>query len=294
MTFPNPIDVVKVFPDYFSSGLLYHCNDDFFLVRNPRFTSLCGRRAQLSYTVYVILTRGSVKCEIDGQPIEVSAGSSIVALSKQYVMLNSCSDDLESMLYFFTREVADSLLVGSSYAIFKEIQRQPVVTLDEFSMHVLTQTFGLLETTLSHPEADQMLDVCISIINTTFRLAAPQNLLEVPNKDMENRDESLTLQFVAAIEKHYRKQHEVQFYAKLLCVTPKYLSTCVKKASGSPANQWINRYIMRDAKNMLAFGNLPIKEISRQLGFDDQLLFGKYFRRQTGMSPTQFRQQNIK
>lgn len=290
----NPVPVAQIYPDYYTSGELYRCGEDFFLVHNPHFSNLCGKMIQMDKIAYVIVTQGYIQALIDGKSVRINAGSSVITLSKQYVLVEHYSDDLECIFYFFTQKVVDSFMVRPTFALFREIQENPVVKLTDFSMQALIDVYHLMKTTLSHPEADKMLPVCISLMNIAFRLATPTNMSQIDTSTQgRNRDEKLTRLFLNELENNYREHREVAFYADLLCVTPKYLSTCVKSVTGYPANQWINRYVIREAEQMLVFGNLPVKTVAAELKFGDQLLFGKYFKRQTGMSPTQYKYKKV-
>ena len=79
------------------------------------------------------------------------------------------------------------------------------------------------------------------------------------------------------------------FYADKLCLSPKYLSKLIKEVSGKPAPEWIDSYVMLEAKHLLKYSNLPIKEIVYRLNFSNQTVFYKYFKAHTGMTPTDYR-----
>ena len=85
------------------------------------------------------------------------------------------------------------------------------------------------------------------------------------------------------------QERSVTFYAEQLCITPKYFSMLVKKLSGKSAAQWIDNYVILEAKNLLKYSDMSIQEIAYQLNFSTQSFFGKYFKHQTGMSPTEYR-----
>lgn len=86
-------------------------------------------------------------------------------------------------------------------------------------------------------------------------------------------------------------ERSVTFYAEQLCITPKYFSSLVKKLSGKSAAQWIDNYVILEAKNLLKYSDMSIQEIAYRLNFSTQSFFGKYFKHQTGLSPTQYRTQ---
>ena len=78
-------------------------------------------------------------------------------------------------------------------------------------------------------------------------------------------------------------------YAGKLCVTPKYLSLLVKNVSNRTAGEWIDNYVVLEAKALLSSSTLSIQEISDRLNFTNQSFFGKYFKQHVGISPTEYR-----
>jgi AraC-like DNA-binding protein len=63
----------------------------------------------------------------------------------------------------------------------------------------------------------------------------------------------------------------------------------IKEASGTTANDWIDRYVVLEAKALLKSTGMTIQQISEELNFSSQSFFGKYFKRRTGMSPSEYK-----
>ena len=72
-------------------------------------------------------------------------------------------------------------------------------------------------------------------------------------------------------------------------MTPKYLSKLVRKTSGRSAPEWIDAFVILEAKSMLRYSDMNVKEIVARLNFPDQSSFYKFFRARTGMTPRQYR-----
>ena len=95
--------------------------------------------------------------------------------------------------------------------------------------------------------------------------------------------------FISVVSEYHTQERGVAFYADKLCLTPKYLSRLVKSASGKSAPEWIDTYIILEAKNMLKYSDIPIKEIVNRLHFPNQSTFHKFFKAHTGLTPLRYR-----
>ena len=104
-----------------------------------------------------------------------------------------------------------------------------------------------------------------------------------------NRFEEVTIQFEQLIKKTENKRQPLNYYADQLSISTVYLSECVKKATGKTAKQVITEYILLEAKALLRNSNQTISSIAFQVGFEDQSNFIKFFKKESGITPKQFR-----
>lgn len=119
-------------------------------------------------------------------------------------------------------------------------------------------------------------------------------MLRSDNQKHLSRSEMMTQEFNSLLEEHITRERQISFYASMLCVTPKYLSTIIKKVSGQTANFWINRKLIEVISHQLLHTSKSLKEIAYALNFSNNSSFGKYIKAQTGMSPTDYREQLYK
>ena len=96
--------------------------------------------------------------------------------------------------------------------------------------------------------------------------------------------------FMSLLAENFKNQRDIGFYADKLCVTSKYLSTMLKQETGMTALDWIERHVVLYAKSCLSSTSMTIQEISDELDFPSQSVFGKYFKRVEGISPKTYRQ----
>lgn len=95
--------------------------------------------------------------------------------------------------------------------------------------------------------------------------------------------------FLSLLAAEECKRHRVAYYAGLLNITPKHLSTICRKVSDKPPIRWITESVMEDCYTLLTDSPLSVKEISNKLGFPNPSFFGQYFREQAGMTPLEYR-----
>ena len=100
----------------------------------------------------------------------------------------------------------------------------------------------------------------------------------------------VSMQFHSDLAQHFRKHHDVGFYAERACLTSKYFSAVVKQETGHNAAYWIRVKIIAEAKMLLHIRHdLSVQAIADMLGFGEQSTFSRYFKHETGVSPTEFR-----
>ncbi len=92
------------------------------------------------------------------------------------------------------------------------------------------------------------------------------------------------------VEEHFRKERLIGFYADKLAITPDRLNDHVKRVSGVTAGHLIRQRVLTEAKRALVFTGQPIHEVSYDLGFADPSHFARFFRKQTGTTPQEFRE----
>ncbi|UFH56366.1 helix-turn-helix domain-containing protein [Spirosoma sp. KNUC1025] len=102
-------------------------------------------------------------------------------------------------------------------------------------------------------------------------------------------DKLLLKKYQALIDEHFRELHQVSEYASLLNVSAGYLSEVVKAQSGRPAITHIHARLVLEARRMLFHTQHALKEIAFELGFSDASYFSRFFKRETDLSPAEYR-----
>lgn len=168
----------------------------------------------------------------------------------------------------------------------------PLISLTESEMKLTAKYLELIHSNTS----DNTEPIYVRNISRCILAALVYQLMQFGNNRTaqekapvsQSRRSNYVKQFIKLVHENYRTERSVAFYAKRLFISPKYLSMLVKEASGHSAAEWIDSYVILEAKNLLRFSGLNVQQVAFTLNFSNQSSFGKYFKHLTGMSPTEF------
>lgn len=124
-----------------------------------------------------------------------------------------------------------------------------------------------------------------------FLLHCERNLNGQPRYAALRNESSFgsVVSFRQLIEEHFRMHKQVSQYAEMLHLTPRRLTIATGKAFGKTPKQLIDDRLVLEAKRLLVHSPDSIKEIGFDLGFEEPTNFIKYFRKQSGITPAEFR-----
>lgn len=136
-------------------------------------------------------------------------------------------------------------------------------------------------------------DILLSLLVTIVYIVSGKTLENNQGKATVNsRKDDITIRFIELLSSHYKKEKKLKFYADELLISVKYLSNCVREITNAPPTKFIDDALINEAKIMLLNSKITINMIADELGFSDQYVFGKFFKRHTGLSPRSFKSQN--
>lgn len=152
-------------------------------------------------------------------------------------------------------------------------------------LHTMAQQYESLSDLTLQLQSSLHLSIAF-IITASFEQAPARGELPL------SRQENLTKFFFHLLLQHYQTQRSVAFYAEQLCITPKYLTTTVKRITGYSIQDWINDITIITAKRYLRTSYRTIQDISEELHFQTASSFIRFFRQHTGCTPLKYRKDN--
>ena len=234
---------------------------------------------------------------------DVKEGCLVVLTDQDIVKVEKGSDDDIRNLHWVVIAMSQNFLTNLRVD-FRKILSEGVALIETPVLHLDQNIRGYFEDYLrligkvANSELPMYKDAVRSLISSMVSIAAGQWIADMNRlRDkkvvkLNSRSEHKTLtfrQFIKLVSENYTQQRQVIFYADQLCMSPKYLSKLIKDVSGKSAPEWIDSYVLLEAKHLLKYSDMPIKEIVFRLNFSSQTVFYKYFKAHTGMTPTDYR-----
>lgn len=172
--------------------------------------------------------------------------------------------------------------------LFNAISRSNALYLDHFK----SEWVNLIIQDIEKEFSDQLFGYSQSITALLQLLLIRSQRLAIGLNSEQTKlsaGEDLTFRYLKLIEKNAKSFHKVGHFAEQLGVTVSHLSTSVKDIMGIAAGDLLRRQLILEAKRELAHTNLSIAEIAYQLNFSDASYFGRFFKREEGITPKEFR-----
>lgn len=267
---------------------VFSIDNDLILLEKPIIKSTFSYPFKVDFATTFICLSGRMEGYINLKPIISSALSMTVILPGQILQYKYMSDDFTGLFTAMSNEFISKLNMQANIPFFTSIRENPVIPLTEDDLKPMITNYSLLKDTIKREDNPYRIETVIHLIKAFFYGAGHQ-FQKMSEQENKSKHEVLIDKFLKLVEKHYKKERGIIFYADKLSITPKYLSSLVKENTGKFANEWIDSYVILEAEALLKSTNMTIQQISDNLNFSTQSVFGKYFKRLTGKSPKEYK-----
>ena len=188
----------------------------------------------------------------------------------------------------FFRESISGIHELSSLFLFSK--NHPVCELRPEEVEMLSNYFHLLKQKVDNSDHHFRVETVKSLLQTLiYDISNAIYRIQNSEKHKHSRSEKIFFDYIELVERNFRHERRVGWYAAQLNITAKYLSESVKAISRRTPNAWIDYYVTLEMRVMLKNTAKSIKEIANELHFSNQSFMGKYFKEHVGMSPSQYR-----
>jgi len=269
----------------------FQWKDEFIYLEDINLLRALPPCIQITSPIGIFLEKGWVQAKINLKPIMIKAPCLVVLREGEYVEITDFQPDVLAKAIFFSPSFTQLLNLKPNYMLMNAISQRPVVRLSSKARQILLLYCEMMKAVLESGTpyvSETAINLTRALIfgighNFYLRSAIQKNI---------SRQEATVKRFVELVQNHCKEERSVEFYADKLHTTAKYLSTMVHKSTQKPPSKWISEYVTLEAKVMLTTTDLTVSEISEALHFPDSSFFCKYFKRECGVSPKEFRQQS--
>lgn len=281
------------------SGSLLHVSDfRFFSLSNEEQNWEVAHHGLHRHDCFEMfwITKGQGTVRIDFQSYSLSPNT-LVLISPGQIhgwFEDNPVQDVEGYMLIFSSDLMarqkPELAGWSPTSLFEMMGSNPFQQLNEEQAFIFNELFRLL----AREQAKNQKDQTLAVRNYIELLLIEMSRIE-DKWQQSHREEAgfkLTRQYLSAVELYFRSISNVSEYASMLYVTPNHLNDSVKKTLGNSASDVLRERQLLEAKRLLSYSNSNVEEIALHIGFRDPSYFGRWFKKNTRMSPTTFRKLN--
>lgn len=242
----------------------------------------------------LFVERGRACVELDFCNYELEAGMQLIVGPGRFFRCVEAEDDFTVSYIVFVAELwqeATSLFNHSFFAFLKKYPVTPVLPANavQGNRHML----GAVETVYNDWRNSFRRQMFRNFIQNFLMEIYDKTKIRFLNRDDPNstRKEDLLAQFIDLVFEHAGTQRKVKFYADKMCITTNYLACLVQEQIGQSPKILIDTRCIQEIKLLLRTTTVSVQEIAYKLNFPDQSFFARYFRKHTGLSPLEYREQ---
>ncbi len=247
-------------------------------------------------------TAGEAEVTINFKTVRLCVGSLMVLSPNDLVEIaGSSSVTMEGYALFLPIEFLKQFSLDINTLNYRDIRfdASPVIELDDERRRLFEGYFSLLELNVATNRERSVYtrNVSRSLVGAMIYQIMAFAHTHQPDVSEEataaqsgsGRRSYYVRDFMSHLQQDFRQHRSVGHYADKLFISAKYLSLIIKEATGRTATEWIDHFVILEAKNLLRYSERNIQQIAYDLNFHNQSAFGKYFKHLTGMSPSEFR-----
>ena len=249
--------------------------------------------------ILFFLRKGHFSLNVNLNTYDIHENSLLVVVPGNIVKLSAYKEDhigdAELLFALVSKEFLSSIRFDFNKVFQDTIRmwKNPCITLQGEELELAEDYFRLTRKILSSHQSNKR-EILGSLLTSFTYVTLDVWTRQLASAKSEESQTSVRVnqvfeQFIELVTEYHNQERGMAFYADKLCLTPKYLSKLVKLSSGRSAPDWIDSFVILEAKNLLKYSDKPIKEIVYLLNFPNQSVFYKFFKAHTGITPSEYR-----
>jgi AraC family transcriptional activator of pobA len=244
---------------------------------------------RLNYHRILLLEQGTGQLQIDDQLFELSGQEVFLMAKGQFFLFLSATGltgyELSFGDCFWEKSPASAS--NCKAVLFNNASANQQLPAPGAAFQELQLLFNVLYAELAKEDYINKPDALAAYLKIIMIKLA--NLNAPSRSGLDNYENRLYRQFLELASKNYHATHEVAAYAIQLGISPRKLSDLCKHYSGKGAKEIIDGQLIAEAKRLLQFSAIPVKEIAYQLNFSTPDHFSHFFKKKEQLSPQDYR-----
>lgn len=244
--------------------------------------------------------KGEFEVEINLKKFTIRKDSMFIYTPGNIVRVTNIDPMEKESVHFVVVAISEDLMSSTRFDFSKlyneslRLLESPCIVINENERELCRKYFDLIQE-VSKMRMPNMRESVAALISSIFYLMGAMwtDRLTAAKKnggdEMSTRSKIVLENFLLLVRDHHTKERSLSFYADKLYLTPKYLSKLIKSVSGKSAHEWIDSFVILEAKNLLKYSDMSIKSIVYELNFPNQTTFYRFFKTKTGMTPSEYR-----
>lgn len=244
--------------------------------------------------------KGEFEVEINLKKFTIRKDSMFIYTPGNIVRVTNIDPREKESVHFVVVAISEDLMSSTRFDFSKlyneslRLLESPCVVINENERELCRKYFDLIQE-VSKMRMPNMRESVAALISSIFYLMGAMwtDRLTAAKKnggdEMSTRSKIVLEDFLLLVRDYHTKERSLSFYADKLYLTPKYLSKLIKSVSGKSAHEWIDSFVILEAKNLLKYSDMSIKSIVYELNFPNQTTFYRFFKTKTGMTPSEYR-----
>ncbi len=262
-----------------------------FIFKDTDLSMLHGRPFVSHGVAVMLCTNGNATVTVDAKQYELHPDMQLIMLPDSTLSLDRAGDGFRVLFCYFSRRILDDATFRIDPEFLLHLSTSPVYRHSPTSIGFATDTLSLLSTVYADELNASRTEMATNLLRNIF-LNACDKLKRKYGKTGTaeyGRKEDLFGRFINLIIGNSARHRNVEFYADRLCISKRYLAAITRQITGDTPKETIDMHVVQEIKMALAFSDLSLGQLAERFGFPDQSYMGRYFKRYTGFSLSEYR-----
>ncbi|MDD4417421.1 MAG: helix-turn-helix transcriptional regulator [Bacteroides graminisolvens] len=231
----------------------------------------------------ILVLEGSYTSRYNLLDVERTKGQLIIQRPGLLITHTKASSDVNLRTLSINPELLGNITMQDYYLLFRLTEEQRKCVLSYFDLMEQQVKNYNLDVRILSDLGSSLLRYALQIGQESFGKKEKQS------QETVSRNTLIFREFISLLNTHGTKEHKIAFYADQLAMTPNYLNSLIKQVSGQTIMSWINEYLIAEIKATLSHSDMSVENISDALYFPNSAFFCKFFKKHTGLTPSQYR-----